>query len=93
MDSQTLNFNSGKIADNIAHCPSQSQEIRKAYSEIRKPSPTTVAQDPFKKPLKGLFLDGMLVTGEGQTVNFRLEVDNGCQAMSIHPSLVRKYNL
>ena len=35
-----------------------------------------------KKPLKGLFLDGMLITGEGQTVNFRPEVDNGCQATS-----------
>ena len=93
MDSQTLNFNSCKIADNIAHCPSQSQEIRKAYSEIKKPLPTTITQDPFKKPLKGLFLDGMLITREGQTVNFRPEVDSGCQAMSIHPSLVRKYNL
>ena len=93
MDSQTLNFNSCKIADNIAHCPSQSREIHKAYSEIRKPSPSTVTQDPFKKPLKGLFLDGMLVTGEGRTINFRPEVDNGCQATSIHPSLVWKYNL
>ena len=93
MDSQTLNFNSCKITDNIAHCLSQSQEIRKAYSEIKKPSPTMIAQDPFKKPLKGLFLDAMLVTGEGQTVNFRPEVDNGCQATSIHLSLVRKYNL
>ena len=72
----------------MAHCLSQSREVRKAYSEIKKPLPTTVAQDPFKKPLKGLFLDGMLVTGEGQTVNFRPEVDNGCQATSIHPSLV-----
>ena len=93
MDSQTLNFNSCKITDNIAHCPSQSREIRKAYTENKKPSPATIAQDPFKKPLKGLFLDGMLITGEGQTVNFRPEVDNGCQAMSIHLLLVQKYNL
>ena len=35
----------------------------------------------------------MLVTGEGRTVNFRPEVDNGCQATSIHPLLVQKYNL
>ena len=69
-----------KIADNIAHCLSQSWEICKAYSEI-------------KKLLKGLFLDGMLVTREGWTVNFRPEVDNGCQAMLIHLSLVWKYNL
>ena len=35
----------------------------------------------------------MLITGEGQTVNFRPEVDNGCQATSIHLSLVWKYIL
>ena len=57
------------------------------------PLPTTITQDPFKEPLKGLFLDGVLITGEGRTAHFRTEVDNGCQATSIHPSLVQKYNL
>ena len=48
----------------------------------------TIAQDPFKEPLEGLFLIGLLTTGEGQTAKFRPVVDNGCQATSIHPSLV-----
>ena len=66
VDSQTLNFNSCKVADNIVHCPSQSQEICKAYADNKKKlSPTMIAQDPFKEPLKGLFLDGVLITGEG----------------------------
>ena len=94
VDSQTLNFNSCKIADNIAHCLSQSREIHKAYTKVKKkPSPTMITQDPFKEPLKGLFLDGVLITGEGWTAHFRPEVDNGCQVTSIHPSLVQKYNL
>ena len=54
---------------------------------------TMITQDPFKEPLKGLFLNGLLITGEGQTAQFRPEVDNSCQATSIHPSLVQKYNL
>ena len=66
VDSQTLNFNSCKIADNIAHCPSQSQEICQAYPEVKnKLLPTMITQDPFKEPLKGLFLEGVLITGEG----------------------------
>ena len=44
VDSQTLNFNSCKITDNLGHCPSQSREIRMAYSEIKRPSPATIAQ-------------------------------------------------
>ena len=52
----------------------------------------TIAQDPFKEPLKGLFLNGLLITGEGRTARFRPEVDNGCQATSIHPLPVQKYN-
>ena len=93
VDSHTLNFNSCKFADNIAHCPSQSQEIHKAYTENKKPVTTMIAQDPFKEPLKGLFLNGLLITREGWTVKFRPEVDNSCQATSIHPLLVQKYNL
>ena len=53
---------------------------------------TTITQDPFKA-MKGLFLNGLLITGEGWTARFRPKVDNGCQATSIHPSLVWKYNL
>ena len=82
VDSCTLNFNSCKFADNIDHCPSQSQEIHKAYTENKKPLMTTITQDPFKEPLKGLFLNGLLITREGQTVKFRPEVNNGCQATS-----------
>ena len=93
MDSRTLNFNSCTFADNIAHRPLQSQEIHKAYTNNKKPIMTIIAQDPFKEPLKGLFLNVLLITGEGQTAKFRPKVDNGCQATSIHPSLVQKYNL
>ena len=93
VDSRTLNFNSCKIADNIACCPLQSREIHKAYTENKKPPTMMITQDPFKEPLKGLFLNGLLITREGQIAKFGPEVNNGCQATSIHPSLVQKYNL
>ena len=35
----------------------------------------------------------MLITGEGRTVSFRPEANNGCQATSIHLLLVQKCNL
>ena len=61
--------------------------------DIVKLLPTTITQDPFKEPLKGLFLDGVLITGEVRTAHFRPEVDNECQVTLIHPLLVQKYNL
>ena len=43
--------------------------------------------------LKVIKIQGTIITKDNKWICFYLEVDNGCQLMSIHPQVVRQYRL